>query len=66
MNKLRENYKTFEEGFKDYLASWIAREKDFGYCATPSEEDKERLKERFKTLWEAEDCPMKEAIFQDY
>ena len=66
MNELRNNYKTFEDGFKDYLASWVERERDFGYCAQPTEKDKEWLKDRFKLLWEAENCEMKEAKFLDY
>ena len=66
MNELRKNYKTFEDGLKDYIASFMAAEKDFGCCAQPNEEEKERLTQQFKNLWEAEDCSMEEATFRHY
>ena len=66
MNELRKKYKDFEEGFKDYVASFMAAEKDFGNCAPPNEEETARLREKFKVLWEAENCTMEEAKFRYY
>ena len=66
MNELRKNYKSFEEGLKDYIASFMAAERDFGCYAPPNEEEKKWLTERFKSLWEAEDCKMEDAVFRYY
>ena len=63
MNELRKNYKTFEDAFNDYLASWMEAEKDFGNHLPPNEQEKERLREQFKPLWEAENCKMEEMNF---
>ena len=66
MNELRKHYKTFEEGLQDYTASFMEAEKDFGCYAPPNEEEKKRLTEQFKALWEAENCTMEEAEFRYY
>ena len=35
MNEIRQNYKTFEDGFKNYIASFMDAEHDFGMlCPT--------------------------------
>lgn len=66
MNELRKNYKSFEDGLKDYVASFMEAEKDFGNQAQPSEEEMERLRAEFKVLWEKENCTMEEAEFRYY
>ena len=66
MNELRKNYKTFEEGLKDYVANWKAREKDFGNYSEPNEKELKQLTDRFKVLWESENCKMEEMEFKDY
>ena len=66
MNELRKNYKTFEEGLVDYIGSFMEAERDFGCYAPPNEEEKKRLTERFKTLWDAENCKMEDAVFRYY
>lgn len=66
MNELRNKYKTFEDGFKDYVASFMEAEADFGSHLPPNEKETERLKDQFKALWEAENCTMEEATFRYY
>ena len=66
MNELRKNYKSFEEGLKEYIASFMEAEIDFGGYAPPNEEEKKRLTEQFKSLWEAENCKMEDAVFRYY
>jgi hypothetical protein len=64
MNELRRNYKSFEAGLKDYVASFMAAEKDFGNHCSPTEKEMERLRGEFRNLWEAEDSTMEEAEFR--
>ena len=66
MNEIRQKYKTFDDAFKDYLASWMAAEKDFGSHLPPNKEEVERLKSSFKQLWEAEDCKLEAMEFRYY
>jgi hypothetical protein len=66
MNELRKNYKTFEEGLKDYVASFMEAEKDFGNRSQPNEQEMKQLTEQFKALWEAESCTIEEAKFKYY
>ncbi len=66
MNEIRKNYKTFEEGFKDYIANFMAAERDFGCYATPNAEEKKRLEKRFKALWDAEECKMEDMEIRYY
>ena len=66
MNALKKKYKTFEEGFNDYLASFMEAEADFGCHLPPNETEKARMKEQFKNLWNAENCSLEEATFRYY
>ena len=66
MNELRKVYKTFEDGFKDYIGSFMEAEADFGCHLPPNEKETERLRERFKVLWEAENCTLEEMQFRYY
>ena len=66
MNEVRNKYKSFEEGFNDYIASFMEAESDFGCYAPPNEEEKKRLRERFQVLWDSENCKLEEAEFRYY
>lgn len=66
MNEIRKEYKTFEEGLDAYIGSFMDAERDFGCYLPPNEEEKKRLAERFKVLWEAEDCTLEEMVFRYY
>lgn len=66
MNELRKKYKTFEEGFDDYVGSFMEAEADFGSYLPPNEEEKNRMREQFKCLWDAENCSLEEATFRYY
>lgn len=66
MNEVRQNYKTFEDAFKDYVASFMEAEADFGSHLPPTEKELERLKEQFKPIWEAENSTMEEMEFRYY
>ena len=60
MNEIRQNYKTFEEGFKYYIACFMDMERDFGCYAPPNEKEKVWLEKRFKLLWEAENATIED------
>ena len=66
MNEIRKNYKTFEDGLKDYIGSFMQAERDFGCCAPPNEQEKKRLTDQFKALWEKEDCKLEDMEFRYY
>ena len=66
MNEIREHYKNFEDAFSEYLGSWMEAEKDFGCYLPPNEEELTRLRDRFKSLWEAENCSLEEIEFRYY
>ena len=66
MNEIRKKYKTFDDAFKDYVASFMEAEADFGSHLPPNEKELERLKDQFKPIWEAEDCKLEEMNFRYY
>ena len=66
MNAIKQKYKTFENAFKDYVASFMEAEADFGNRSQPNEKELARLKEQFKPIWEAEDSKLEQMTFRYY
>ena len=66
MNEIREHYKNFEDAFSEYLSSWMDAEKDFGCYLPPNEKEMERLRDRFKSIWDAENCSLDAIEFRYY
>ena len=66
MNEIRNKYKTFEDAFKDYVASFMEAEADFGSHLPPNEKELERLKAQFQPIWEAENSKLEEMEFRYY
>lgn len=66
MNEIRQTYKTFEEGFKAYIANFMDAEHDFGCYAPPNEKEMKRFESQFRKLWEAENATLAAMEFRYY
>ena len=55
MNFLKEKYKNYEDGLKDFLSQKQSMERDCGNHLPPTKEDTERWTNTFQYFWNLEE-----------